>query len=365
MTTGWRRVRSSTHAPSRDLNGRQQSDRLDDDATIEADAATIETPWPRRRPSRRSSRYAEGRRERRSGSGPDAPSCATRRPQSHRGAAAITADDVPAMVERARAVQGRWEAIGTTERAKLFRRLRQWLNAHQDEFTDTISARGRQARRGRLLPRVDLRDVEPLLLAAGSPVDPRRQAQGRPQTVSSSATRPSSGTSRTASSASRPLELPVRQLHRRRDPGAARRQRGHPQAPSKTPLTSLLVQRGMREVGFPDDVFQVAVGPGPVGSAMVDHVDMNMFTGSTDVGKGVARQAAERLIPFSLETRRQGSAHRSVGCRCAEGGRPRPLLLARNGGQTCMSIERISRREPGVRRVRRAPARRLRPGRLR
>ena len=55
---------------------------------------------------------------------------------------------------------------------------------------------------------------------------------------------------------------------------------------SKTPLTSLLMQRGMKEVGFPDDIFQVVIGPGAVGGELVNHVDMIMFTGSTETGQG-------------------------------------------------------------------------------
>ena len=38
---------------------------------------------------------------------------------------------------------------------------------------------------------------------------------------------------------------------------------------------------GLRECGLPEDVFQVATGRGETGAALIDEVDMVMFTGST------------------------------------------------------------------------------------
>ena len=68
-----------------------------------------------------------------------------------------------------------------------------------------------------------------------------------------------------------------------------------------TPLTSLLLAEGMRECGLPENVLQIATGRGETGAALVDHVDMIMFTGSTRTGRKVAETAARRLIPASLE----------------------------------------------------------------
>jgi acyl-CoA reductase-like NAD-dependent aldehyde dehydrogenase len=68
-----------------------------------------------------------------------------------------------------------------------------------------------------------------------------------------------------------------------------------------TPLTSLVVEEAMREVGMPEHVFQVATGDGETGAALIDHVDMVMFTGSTKTGKKVMERAAQTLTPVSLE----------------------------------------------------------------
>ncbi|HYM54734.1 MAG TPA: aldehyde dehydrogenase family protein, partial [Solirubrobacteraceae bacterium] len=113
-----------------------------------------------------------------------------------------------------------------------------------------------------------------------------------------------------------------------------------------TPLTSLLLAEGLRECGLPENVLQIATGRGETGAALVEHVDMIMFTGSTRTGRKVAEAAARRLIPASLEL----------------GGKDPMLVLAdadveraanfatyysmQNAGQTCISIERVYVEEP-------------------
>jgi acyl-CoA reductase-like NAD-dependent aldehyde dehydrogenase len=108
-----------------------------------------------------------------------------------------------------------------------------------------------------------------------------------------------------------------------------------------TPLTSLLLAEGLSECGLPENVLQIATGRGDTGAALVEHVDMIMFTGSTRTGRKVAEAAARRLVPASLEL----------------GGKDPMLVLAdadveraanfatyysmQNAGQTCISIERV------------------------
>jgi delta 1-pyrroline-5-carboxylate dehydrogenase len=67
-----------------------------------------------------------------------------------------------------------------------------------------------------------------------------------------------------------------------------------------TPLSTLLMARGMREAGLPDDLMSVVTGAGEAGAALVDAVDMVQFTGSTANGKTVLAQAASTLTPVSL-----------------------------------------------------------------
>jgi len=73
---------------------------------------------------------------------------------------------------------------------------------------------------------------------------------------------------------------------------------------SLTPLTALRFAELTQEAGLPEGVFNVVPGPGGrAGMALVQHpgVDKVAFTGSTEVGKGIMREAAGSLKRVSLE----------------------------------------------------------------
>jgi len=70
-----------------------------------------------------------------------------------------------------------------------------------------------------------------------------------------------------------------------------------------TPVSTLVLAELFEQAGFPPGVVNVVTGDGRVGAALVNHpgVDKIAFTGSTAVGKAVAKAAAERLARVSLE----------------------------------------------------------------
>src|SRR5438034_701085 len=73
---------------------------------------------------------------------------------------------------------------------------------------------------------------------------------------------------------------------------------------SLTPLTALKFAELCQEAGLPDGVFNVVTGPGGrAGMALVrdPRVDKIAFTGSTEVGKAIMREAAGTLKRLSLE----------------------------------------------------------------
>ena len=108
-----------------------------------------------------------------------------------------------------------------------------------------------------------------------------------------------------------------------------------------TPLTSLLLAEGLRECGLPEDVFAVATGRGDTGRALVDEVDMIMFTGSTRTGKLVAQQAAGRLIPASLELGGKDPMIVLSDADLEKAANAAVWSAFMNGGQTCVSTERV------------------------
>ncbi len=108
-----------------------------------------------------------------------------------------------------------------------------------------------------------------------------------------------------------------------------------------TSLCSLELASLLHAAGVPDDVFQVVVGDGATGGALVESaIDKLVFTGSVATGKRIAQAAAARLLPVVLEL----------------GGKDPMLVLDDadvdvassgavwgafvNAGQACLSVER-------------------------
>lgn len=70
-----------------------------------------------------------------------------------------------------------------------------------------------------------------------------------------------------------------------------------------TPGTALELEKLLHEAGVPRDVFQVVVGEGPVGAALLESgIHKLVFTGSVATGRRVAEAAARRLLPVVLES---------------------------------------------------------------
>src|SRR3954454_13006092 len=108
-----------------------------------------------------------------------------------------------------------------------------------------------------------------------------------------------------------------------------------------TPLTSMLMAEGMRECGLPENVFQVATGRGGTGAALVDEVDMIMFTGSTRTGKKVMERAAQTLTPVSLELGGKDPMIVLSDADIERAANAAAYYSMQNGGQTCISVERV------------------------
>jgi acyl-CoA reductase-like NAD-dependent aldehyde dehydrogenase len=83
-----------------------------------------------------------------------------------------------------------------------------------------------------------------------------------------------------------------------------------------------------------------------MGSELIDLVDMVMFTGSTEVGKQIMARAAQTLTPVSLEL---GGKDPMIVLRDADLERAANAAVfwsMQNGGQTCISVERVYVEEP-------------------
>jgi acyl-CoA reductase-like NAD-dependent aldehyde dehydrogenase len=113
-----------------------------------------------------------------------------------------------------------------------------------------------------------------------------------------------------------------------------------------TPLANMLIGQAWEEIGGPKDVYLIATGAGGTGAALVDEVDMIMFTGSTATGKKIMARAAETLTPVSLEL---GGKDPMIVLKDADLERAANVAVQysmMNAGQVCQSIERVYVEEP-------------------
>ena len=69
-----------------------------------------------------------------------------------------------------------------------------------------------------------------------------------------------------------------------------------------TSLNALQLASLLHQAGVPEDVFQVVIGDGSAGTALLNApIDKLIFTGSVATGKRIAQAAAARLLPVVLE----------------------------------------------------------------
>jgi acyl-CoA reductase-like NAD-dependent aldehyde dehydrogenase len=108
-----------------------------------------------------------------------------------------------------------------------------------------------------------------------------------------------------------------------------------------TPLTSGLIAEGLRASGLPEGVFTVATGRGATGQALVDEVDMIMFTGSTQTGRKVMERAARTLTPVSLELGGKDPMIVLADADLERAANHAVYYSMFNCGQTCISVERV------------------------
>jgi aldehyde dehydrogenase (NAD+) len=111
----------------------------------------------------------------------------------------------------------------------------------------------------------------------------------------------------------------------------------------QTPLTTIRMAELMQQAGIPDGVINVVTGGPEVGKALTTHddVDKVSFTGSTEVGREIVREASGNLKRVSLEL---GGKPPSVILEDADidaavGGNMQGAFF--NAGQVCVAYSRF------------------------
>ncbi len=255
-------------------------------------------------------------------------------------------EDVARMARRGREVQPAWEALGFEGRARILKRMQKWVMDHQDEIIAVIRSETGKTYEDALIAEIsygaaafgfwaanaekylaDEKVKSSAVLVKGKKLLLRYRPLGLVGVIG-------------------PWNYPLTNSFGDCIPALAAGNAVILKPSEVTPLTSLKLAEGLRECGIPEGVFQVATGLGATGAALVDEVDMIMFTGSTATGKKVMAKAAETLTPVSLEL---GGKDPMIVLKDADVERAANTALYYgmfNGGQTCISVERVYVEEP-------------------
>ncbi|HZV74823.1 MAG TPA: aldehyde dehydrogenase family protein [Conexibacter sp.] len=111
-----------------------------------------------------------------------------------------------------------------------------------------------------------------------------------------------------------------------------------------TPLTALELERIALDAGIPEGVVNVVAGPGSVcGQRLVEHPDVAKiaFTGSTDVGRRIAQDAANTIKRVTLELGGKSANVIFADADLAQAAAAAPSAVFGNAGQDCCARSRI------------------------
>jgi acyl-CoA reductase-like NAD-dependent aldehyde dehydrogenase len=258
----------------------------------------------------------------------------------------LSADAVAELARKGRAAQPGWRALGFDGRARVLLRLRQWLMDHHDDVVRQIAAEtGKTFEDAYIVELIytagalsywakhgerhlaDERVPVSTLAVAGKKLVVRHEPIGLVGIIG-------------------PWNYPMVNSFGEAIPALLAGNSVILKPSDLTPLTSLLLADALAECGLPANVFQVATGRGQTGRALIDEVDMLMFTGSTATGKKVMAQAAETLTPVSLELGGKDPMIVLADADLERAANAAVYYSMLNSGQTCTSIERVYVEEP-------------------
>ena len=111
-----------------------------------------------------------------------------------------------------------------------------------------------------------------------------------------------------------------------------------------TPLTAIELEQMALDAGLPEGVLNVVAGPGSVcGQRLVEHPDVAKiaFTGSTEVGRGIAAGAAQTIKRVTLELGGKSANVVFADADLKAAATAAPSAVFGNAGQDCCARSRI------------------------
>lgn len=250
-----------------------------------------------------------------------------------------SAQDVADAYTAARSAQRAWAALPVAERAAIILRFHDLVLQHRDEGLDIVQWETGKARRDALEELLDVcinaryyaRDAARLL-------KPRRVRGGLPLLIGAKEFRVPKGVVGIIAPWNYPLTLAVSDAI----PALLAGNTVVVKPDSQTALTALWALHILHNAGLPRGVLNVVAGPGAeLGEPLVAGADYMMFTGSTQVGRTIAKLSGERLIGCSLEL---GGKNAMIVCSDVALERATETAVRgcfSNSGQLCESMERM------------------------
>jgi acyl-CoA reductase-like NAD-dependent aldehyde dehydrogenase len=250
-------------------------------------------------------------------------------------------EDVRLLVDRARSAQPAWEAMGFEGRARVLRRMQKWIVDNDERVIQTIvdesgktyedasvvelaygaGALGFWAKHAPgYLADEKVRTSNPFVL--GRKLVVRYRPVGVVGVIG-------------------PWNYPLTNNFGDAIPALAAGNAVVLKPSEVTPLTSLLLADAIRKCGLPENAIQVAIGGADTAQALIDGVDFVMFTGSTATGRKVMSRAAGTLTPVALELGGKDPMIVLADADIERAANAATYYSMQNGGQTCVSVERV------------------------
>jgi succinate-semialdehyde dehydrogenase/glutarate-semialdehyde dehydrogenase len=247
--------------------------------------------------------------------------------------------DVVAAAARARAVQSAWAARPIAERAAMLLRFHDLVLRRQEEVLDLIQLENGKARRHAFEEVLDVCITARYYAhTAQQYLRPKRRQGVQLMLTEVWEHHHPKGLVGIISPWNYPLTLGISDAI----PAIVAGNAVVTKPDDRTPFSALWAVQLLEEAGMPAGLVQVVTGPGSeLGTPIIEQSDFLMFTGSTDVGRNVAKQAAERLIDCSMEL---GGKNALLVLDDADPGKAASGAVRAafsNAGQLCISVERI------------------------
>lgn len=250
-----------------------------------------------------------------------------------------TGADVELAVEQAREAGRRWRESSWETRRKILLRFHDLVLDRQDELLDIIQLESGKARRHAFEEIMDAAIVARYYgRTAESYLRPRRRRGALPFLTASWEHHHPVGVVGVISPWNYPLTLSISDAV----PALAAGNAVVMKVDSKTPFSGLAALELIEDAGLPRGVLHVVTGSGAeLGPELIKRIDYVMFTGSTSVGRRVASQAAERLVPSSMELGGKNAMIVLGDANVARAVEGAERAMFSNAGQLCISIERL------------------------